>query len=341
MARDFPRQSPGDDFLFVVRAEVAADLTPLASRVTILSPPNLPSALRVVWEYSLLPIRLRQWKPDVVFGAFNLLPSNLGSKHKRRVVMITNLLPFARERREYRGRTRLGLEVLRTLTRGSIRRADRVLLLAPHAASLIGGNLLKGKETILPPALPDQREVARKSNVESKRVFVVASDLYRLKSVETAIRAMASLPDSDLQLHVFGRALDPTYARFLHGEIARLGLEKQVVLAGYADHQTLLQQMADSVACLAPSRFENLSHVLLETLAVGAPLIVADIPGVRQICGEGALYFQPGNPDALAEAMRRVSSDAIVAAKLVSAGRQRFADLAQADQGQAILDSLH
>jgi glycosyltransferase involved in cell wall biosynthesis len=58
-------------------------------------------------------------------------------------------------------------------------------------------------------------------------------------------------------------------------------------------------------------------------LACGTPLITADTPAARELLrdGESALLVPPGDPAALAEAMRRIAADRELARTLSRGGR--------------------
>ena len=67
-----------------------------------------------------------------------------------------------------------------------------------------------------------------------------------------------------------------------------------------------------------------------QALACGAPLITADTPGARELLRdeESALLVPPGNPSALAEAMRRVAGDPELARSLSRGGRAVYEERA-------------
>jgi glycosyltransferase involved in cell wall biosynthesis len=68
-------------------------------------------------------------------------------------------------------------------------------------------------------------------------------------------------------------------------------------------------------------------------LACGAPLITGDTPAARELLqdGENALLVPPGDPAALAEAMRRVAADPELATRLGRAGRAVYEERASED----------
>jgi glycosyltransferase involved in cell wall biosynthesis len=124
-------------------------------------------------------------------------------------------------------------------------------------------------------------------------------------------------PAKDLPtlLHAFARLRAVLPARLLvlgEGEerkrlealVRRLGLDADVDLAGYAANPYPAMAAAD--AFVLSSRREGLPTVLLEALALGAPIVATDCPsGPREILEDGRLgrLVPPRDPAALAEAM--------------------------------------
>jgi glycosyltransferase involved in cell wall biosynthesis len=64
---------------------------------------------------------------------------------------------------------------------------------------------------------------------------------------------------------------------------------------------------------------------LFEYMAVGKPIVASDLPALREVLEDGlnAVLVQPGDADALAAGIRRVTSDPALATRLA---RQAFAD---------------
>ncbi len=64
-----------------------------------------------------------------------------------------------------------------------------------------------------------------------------------------------------------------------------------------------------------------------QALACGAPLVTADTPGARELLtpGTDALLVPPGDPAALAAAVRRLAGDPALARRIGAAGRETYA----------------
>lgn len=69
--------------------------------------------------------------------------------------------------------------------------------------------------------------------------------------------------------------------------------------------------VASGGLCCFPSRWENFPNVLLESMALGAPVVAADAGGMAEIVqhGHSGLLFGSGDPEALADAIMLVLAD--------------------------------
>lgn len=82
------------------------------------------------------------------------------------------------------------------------------------------------------------------------------------------------------------------------------GLSHKIIFVGISDDVPRYLKLMD-LACLVPGKNEGFSNSILEKMAVGLPLIVADVGGNREavIDGYNGLVIPPNNANALAEAI--------------------------------------
>jgi glycosyltransferase involved in cell wall biosynthesis len=74
-----------------------------------------------------------------------------------------------------------------------------------------------------------------------------------------------------------------------------------------------------------PSWLESFGQPMAEAMAHGLPVVAADTPVNREICGESAVYFRVGDPGNLAEKVRNLAADESLRRKLSEDGRVRVA----------------
>ncbi len=128
--------------------------------------------------------------------------------------------------------------------------------------------------------------------------------------------------------------LDPVPLLAIAGS-GPLQAELAAAAAPMASSVVLLGQRADVPALLAaadlfvlPSRWEGQPLILQEALRAGRPIVATRVGGTPDLTGEdGAVLVPPGDPAALAAAVRRVLTDPALAAGLAEAARTRASSL--------------
>ena len=82
---------------------------------------------------------------------------------------------------------------------------------------------------------------------------------------------------------------------------------------------------AGSLCVVVASLSEGFGLPIIEGFGFGTPVITSDIDPMREVAGNAAFLVDPYNIEALAEAMRSVVSDRLLAARLIEKGRARLA----------------
>lgn len=98
---------------------------------------------------------------------------------------------------------------------------------------------------------------------------------------------------------------------------------EDVTLLGYVDEQTLVGLYRHASLFVFPSLYEGFGLPPLEAMAAGTPAVVSDIPVIREVCGEAALYCDPLDPSDIAARIVELLSDEALAARMRESGRQR------------------
>jgi glycosyltransferase involved in cell wall biosynthesis len=174
-------------------------------------------------------------------------------------------------------------------------------------------------------------------NVPSERVFVapiaVDGSWAAAHPADAALRARLALPESYL---IFVGTREPrkdlrTLIAAYRKLRARLGDDapalllvgspgwgddpaaepiEGVVIADYLPQQYLPAVVAGAKALVMPSLDEGFGMPAVEGLAAGVPVVVSDIPTLREVTGGAAITFPVGSADALTEALARALTGA-------------------------------
>jgi glycosyltransferase involved in cell wall biosynthesis len=80
-----------------------------------------------------------------------------------------------------------------------------------------------------------------------------------------------------------------------------------------------------------PSLYEGFGIPVLEAMALGTPVACSNIPALREVAGEDALYFNPEDETSIADALELLWSSGRTRATLAEGGRSRAARYAALD----------
>jgi glycosyltransferase involved in cell wall biosynthesis len=105
--------------------------------------------------------------------------------------------------------------------------------------------------------------------------------------------------------------------------VAELGLEGQVSFTGFLAPSELKAVYRMARLVVFPSRFEGFGMPVVEAFRLGVPVACSSATSLPEVAGDAALLFDPGDPDAVAAAVRRLWTDEALRAELVRRGRER------------------
>jgi glycosyltransferase involved in cell wall biosynthesis len=164
------------------------------------------------------------------------------------------------------------------------------------------------------------------------------------KGQDTSIRALAALRRDGLDAHLLlvgeiafaGPAVrydNHGYLRDLHALVAELGLGDAVHFLGQRNDVAGILRALD--LSLLPSWYEPFANVMLESMAMGTPLLVSEVGGGPELVEDGVSgrLLAPREPERWAAAVRELLADRDRLARMgerARAATARFSDAAHA-----------
>lgn len=109
----------------------------------------------------------------------------------------------------------------------------------------------------------------------------------------------------------------------LDEEIVTEAQTRDIVSLGHYDYSDLPDLYRSHDVFVFPSVSETFGHPMAEAMSSGLPVVVADTPVNREICGDAALYFKPFSVKGLVAHIKSLDQDEKLRVQLGDQGRQR------------------
>lgn len=175
-------------------------------------------------------------------------------------------------------------------------------------------------------AIPDSPEwLQRKFQLPPKSLVCTAvGRLVPIKGYDVLINAAKQVVAKSPNLY-FLIVGDGEERENLENQIKRSGLERNILLAGYQDRQSVLAILNSSDFFVMPSRYEGTPIALLEAAAFGKPIVASNSGGIPELVENEvhALLVPPEDPAALADALNRFCTNPEAAKRLGKKAQER------------------
>jgi glycosyltransferase involved in cell wall biosynthesis len=158
------------------------------------------------------------------------------------------------------------------------------------------------------------------------------------KNVSALVRAMAHVATPNLTLVIAGAA-DRT-CRDLPLVAHRAGVADRVHFVGPMEDDSLRALYVAAAVFCFPSLDESFGLPPLEAMASGTPVVVSDLPAIRETCGDAAIYVDSADPLAIAGAIDALMRDPVRREELREAGFRRARTFAWHRSAERLLDSV-
>ncbi len=293
----------GIDATFAVPPEFPA---PETARVLRLQANRMRSLTRLVWEQTVWRRVIARENPDVLFSSanFGVMTSSVPQLLLVREgglfdpYYITNISPGQGVRAAIFRTAR------RKLIQASMRAADSVivptealrdslLVWSPELGDKISCNLYGTR-----PDLFSVRATSREWRADGVLRLLYVSEYYPHKRPGMMAEVVARLNEAGISCSLtITMTLDSLKAfpgsREDHYLLSK-GIERgQVDMIGHVPYEDIPALYRNHDVFVFPSMAETFGHPLVEAMDSGMPIVLAERPVNREVCGDGAIYFDP------------------------------------------------
>lgn len=226
---------------------------------------------------------------------------------------------------------------LKVLIPLSIRRADKVIGVSEFTCSEIRKyyKIKSEKLAYVPNALADDfllEEITadKKATVRAKyglpsEFILYLGTLQPRKNIPALIEAFAQNRNklNGIKLAIAGSRSAHNFDVRIDKIIAKNGLVNDVIFTGFVADEDKKTLFGLAKTFVFPSLYEGFGIPLLEAFAAQVPVLANDIPSLKEIAGQGALFFDGANLDDFAQKLYTVCMDSPTREALIAAGNKR------------------
>ena len=189
----------------------------------------------------------------------------------------------------------------------------------------------KEGEGVLPEAL----------STRSHPRIVTVGRLVPWKGVPGLIDAVVTLREEfpEASLTIVGDGPERTILK----TYASTRLPGRVLFTGALSHADTLAVIGSSDVFVLNSTYEGLSHLLIEAASLGVPIVATSVGGNPEVVTDGVsgLLVPPGDPEALAKALKRMSTDSTLREKLRTGAIESARTFTQEAMIMGTIEALH
>ena len=183
-----------------------------------------------------------------------------------------------------------------------LRGSDAVVAVSETTRGLILENKLTSRPVYVVPNAADVRPSDHSTAAADQRhkSLIYMGSFMPYKNVETLASALHALPG--FSLHLLSRISDADARR-----LSSLAPADSLVIHNGTSDEEYFELLGQATALVSASRDEGFGIPLVESMSVGTPIVVSDIPIFHEIGGQAALFADPNSADEFSSQLRELA----------------------------------
>jgi glycosyltransferase involved in cell wall biosynthesis len=165
--------------------------------------------------------------------------------------------------------------------------------------------------------------------------LVAVGNLRRQKNYGALLKAFTFLKNENISLDIYGQG-------DLFNELQSYINEQQLPVTLKGQIENISEILPNYHAFIMTSSFEGFGIAPVEAMAVGLPLLLSDLDVLREITDDKALFFNPEDPENIAEAIRKfIKMPLAEKTELSEQGKRRAKAMAGKENFTASLEAIY
>ncbi|HNW98710.1 MAG TPA: glycosyltransferase family 1 protein [Bacteroidales bacterium] len=173
----------------------------------------------------------------------------------------------------------------------------------------------KNKIIVVPNAVSSNLNITENKK-NKKRYLLTVSSIDPRKNLKRLIEAFNNINDDSIELLIIGSQNSNFKKNY------ELVNENNIKFLGYVSDDELAFYYEGAIAFIYPSIYEGFGIPPLEAMRFSCPVLVSDIPVLREVCNSAAMYFDPYNIESISNAIRDIVANENQRINLIKLGTE-------------------
>lgn len=180
----------------------------------------------------------------------------------------------------------------------------------------------------------EQENIERDGN-STERYILSVSSMDPRKNFIRLVESFNKIEDKSVKLYIIGMQ----FKAFNTPDMDKL-IRENVILTGYLDDESLQTMYRNALFSIYPSLYEGFGIPPLESMSYGCPVIVSDIPALREINEDAVLYTNPLDVADMSSKIDLLIRDTELRDKLSKKGREQVKKYSWVKSAQQVLELI-
>lgn len=287
------------------------------------------SYVRFFWMQLYLPYILWKLKINILLSPLNSAPYLLKFSRIKSYLVIHSNLPWLHQELLPYGKIKATL--LKLFKNISLLCADYIITVSENAKKELVQHTGIISDKVRPILLGIDHNNFNKTLINKievpnyKYILYVANSALHHNHINL-IRAYQLLKFTNIEYHkllLIMSDVDKNNSNYIRNFISTNKLDESIDIIETVSQDKLKAYYKKSTVYVFPSLSETFGLTTIEAMACGVPVIVSDCSSMPEINGEAALYFDPNNPEDIANKIKFVLQSEEERCKMIKKGFER------------------
>jgi glycosyltransferase involved in cell wall biosynthesis len=177
------------------------------------------------------------------------------------------------------------------------------------------------------------------NSIKKKPYILSVGSIDARKNLKRLIKAFLTLNNDDITLCLIGQynsnfKIDPELDQLINNN------KKNVFFLGYVTDEELLELYQNALMFVYPSLYEGFGLPPIEAMANNCPVITSNVSSLPEVCGKGALYFDPLNINDIAEKIKAMIANTKLRENYIFEGKLNAEKYSWQISGQKLISEM-